>query len=250
MANYKVRSSRLGDGRYEFTYGRGDNKLAAVAWNNEVAGGWQVDGNGAASVNKNGPYRTKKDLKEAWAAWAEKVYDSDAAQSPGPTTAGQPSESTPTPSARKGPPPHKPSLRQKGPPPKQSRKGPPERPKPRPVEQGDAASPFDIRFRHPSDHENLDLRQQITPLGAVVHIVDALDKANLQHVVLDAIRRECKDLIAREAPDLNLENLHGSVSKQASASEEPKQRPQGLDREALNAALRRGADIDPTDIPF
>lgn len=242
MPEYKVRNTKIGPGRYEFSFGRGEYKLTAGVWNNDVAGGWQIDygSPGAVPVNDDAPYRRLRDLKAAWGEWAKEAYDyGEAEQSSGSETGPGRTPPVPPPFKRKGPPKHKPSLKEAGPP--KRKKNPPS--------INHVTDPFDPRFRYPSDHENPALRRQHTPLAVVIETWNVLDNVPLNHCpALTALYRELSRTIARECPELKQEN--GYVQSPATAAAD-RQEARRLDRNALNTALRgRGDFIDSDDIPF
>lgn len=249
MPDYKVRNTKIEAGRYQFNYGRGKQKLQATVWNNDVAGGWQVDANDRSAdvVNADAPYRTLKELKAAWGEWATEAYGSDdAEQSYGEsrTAPTPPASPGPPPFKRSGPPKHKPSLKQQGPP---KRRSGARSELPWPVDG--VTDPFDARFRYPSDHENPALRKQHTPLAVVVEVWNALDQMPIDHSpALVTIYRELARVIARECPELKQEN--GRVQSPAEAAE-ARQRTRRLDRDALKSAIGGAeADIYSADIPF
>lgn len=123
MARYQPRTKRVEPGRYRLFFGRGQKKLSCIFWFNDLAKGWCIsEGDGASNDDVAGPFGKKKDLMAAWGEWAEKIYESDEAESP--SSDGQPSESKPTPLSRKGPPKHKPSLKEKGPPKREKKPNP------------------------------------------------------------------------------------------------------------------------------
>lgn len=83
---FKVRAKREAAGRYRLEYGRGKQKLTDTVWNNEVAGGWQVDyeSDKPHPVNEDAPYEKLRDLKEAWGQWASTQYDAGDEGTPSP----------------------------------------------------------------------------------------------------------------------------------------------------------------------
>jgi len=251
MPDYKVRNKKQGAGRYEFSYGRGKKKLTAGAWNNEVAGGWQVDAHeaSAAVVNEDAPYKKLKDLKAAWGEWAREAYESGEEAEQSESETGSPPLSTrpthpgPPPFKRKGPPKHKPSLKQQGPPQRKTRPGN----RPWPVDG--VTDPFDPRFRYPSDHENPALRKRHTPLAVVIEVWNALDNTPIQgQPALVSMYHEIERVVARECPELLKENGRVQSPTEAAEVAEPHR---GLSRDTLNSAIRGGdADQFGEDIPF
>lgn len=138
MAQYQVRAKREDTGRYRLEYGKGSNKLSCLIWYNDLAKGWCIsEGDGAYDDSVAGPWGTKKSLKSAWGRWAEKVYESGAAESPGhEKSEGQLPDSKPAGPKRQGPPRRDGSrLKSKGPPKRSKRKGPPRREKKPDAEQ-------------------------------------------------------------------------------------------------------------------
>lgn len=202
--NYRTRSKRIDTGHYQLTYGRGADKLSCTIWHNDVAGRWCIsEGDGKDALPNGHP--KKKQLVQAWGEWAERVYGTDVAESPRPD-AGQPSVPQPASPARKGPPRHKPSLKEKGPP-KRSKSGPPKHKAKTPpnLDLQREADPFDERFQYPADHKAPVLRRQLTPLGVLVEIAGWAEK-NAQRLrdveALQPVLTSVRDCIQREAPDL------------------------------------------------
>lgn len=241
MAKYKLQTKREDNGRYRLNYGRGNKKLTCIIWYNDLAKGWCISEGDGKIVDEQGPFGRKKDLQAAWEAWAQEAYDSDAAESPSST--GQPSESKPTPPRRKGPPKHKPSLKEKGPP---KRKGGPPKHKathPKNLEFEFASDPFDERFKYPSDHGYEDLRGKLTPLGLLVEIEKWSRRYEKQIKGVSAFEpllenvREC---IAREAYDLVKENGDVQSADEAAAERRAK-------REQASEAPAEGGDGDAGD---
>jgi len=251
MAQYKVRNKRQALGRYQLSYGRGKAKLVTGVWYNDLAGGWQVDDDHPCStvVNEHAPYQKLRDLKAAWGEWATEAYKSedDAKQSIHSETGSWPLSTPPAlpgppPKRRKGPPKHKPSLKQQGPPKRKKRGN-----RPWPVDG--VTDPFDPRFRYPSDHENKMLRQRHTPLAVVIEVWNALDNLPIQdNPALVTMYHELRAVIARECPNLIKEN--GRVQTPVEAAK-ANQQARKLDRESLAAAIRgRDGDEFRDDIPF
>jgi hypothetical protein len=150
MSFFKVNNRKLEPGRYEFSYGRGRNKLVSVAWYNDLGRSWKTEDPAFEST-------TLQDLKALWGKWAIARYAGDPEPDATPAPKGPPVFVPPVP---KGPPVFKPPVVT----------GPPVF-KPRPqIEHQFAADPFDVRLRYPSDHDDPNKRQRHTPLGTLVEI--------------------------------------------------------------------------------
>jgi hypothetical protein len=239
----RLKSTRNEAGSYTLTYHGEARTVQARLWNNDLAGGWQIEDScpGAHETNVDAPYKTKKACVEAWTEWAEAATANGC-----PAPSGETQTPPPPPSIKRAVPPP-PSL-PKVPSLKKSRAA---EIKERLPESGpeDQADPFEPLYWYPKDHPDADKRNQPTPLNVLYAVGVTFAQKLPGMMCMDEIKPLLKLIVEcfeRENPK---ETYDGKLQTPAEKLERHIARLH--EEQGRRPALPEGYEpIDPADLPF
>lgn len=248
MAQYKVRNRKNDDGTYTLSYGKGKQKLTATMA--KGSDGWSITDDNDLDP---GVFRTMKECKAAWGAWAEDAYGNESGSKAESET--PPDQQSPKLPSTPGPPSFKRPAPSHGPVPQSHRRTVPAK-SGEPLGREFNANPFDPRFKAAN--------KELSPLGVLVEIaswgtrntdeIKKFEKKLYPQTPITVLLEQVHHTLKRECPDLftgddDVQTEEDKPLKPAATTAAPPP-PPAFSRPKPNSAAAVLAETDDDDIPF